>query len=135
MNVALKEKTPNPMSEKLKPAADSKVKPVDINLLIVDDETDFRDSATRYFERVGFRVDSAEDGEEALNVTTNKNFDVVILDIHMPGMSGIEVLQKLMERDPPPKVIMLTGGGTIENAVESIKLGCLRFPDQARQAG
>ena len=100
---------------------------IDIDLLLVDDETDFRESACRYLKRIGFRVDEAEDGEEALNITVNKNFDVVILDIHMPGMSGIEVLKGLMQRESPPKVIMLTGGGTIENAVESIKLGAYDF--------
>lgn len=62
--------------------------PADINLLIVDDEADFRESACRYFARFGFRVDQAEDGEEALNVSVNKKFDVVVLDIHMPGMNG-----------------------------------------------
>lgn len=99
----------------------------DIDLLIVDDEEDFRDSAYRYFKRLGFQVDQAEDGEEALNVSTNRKFDVVVLDIHMPGMSGLQVLQQMMDRDPPPKVIMLTGGGTIENAVESMKLGAYDF--------
>jgi len=98
-----------------------------ISLLVVDDETDFRESACRYFARMGFDVDQAEDGEEAVNVTTNKHFDVVILDIHMPGMNGLEALEKLVEREPPPKVIMLTGGGTIENAVESIKKGAFDF--------
>ncbi len=98
-----------------------------IDLLVVDDEADFRESAARYFARKGFIVDQAEDGEEAINVSTNKKFDVVVLDIHMPGMNGIRVLEKLMERDPPPKVIMLTGGGTIENAVESIKKGAYDF--------
>jgi DNA-binding NtrC family response regulator len=98
-----------------------------IDLLIVDDEADFRESASRYFARMGFHVDQAEDGEEALNVSTNKKFDVVILDIHMPGMNGIRVLEELMKRDPAPKVIMLTGGGTIENAVESIKKGAYDF--------
>ncbi len=100
---------------------------LDIDLLIVDDELDFRESACRYLKRIGFRVDEAEDGEEALNVTVNKKFDVIVLDIHMPGMNGIEVLRKLSERESPPKVIMLTGGGTIENAVESIKLGAYDF--------
>jgi DNA-binding NtrC family response regulator len=98
-----------------------------IDLLIVDDEPDFRESACRYLKRIGFQVEEAEDGEEALNITTNKRFDVVILDIHMPGMNGMEVLEQLMNRDPAPKVIMLTGGGTIENAVESIKLGAYDF--------
>lgn len=98
-----------------------------IELLLVDDEGDFRESACRYLKRLGFSVEEAEDGEEAINITTNKNFDVVILDIHMPGMNGISVLAELMKRNDPPKVIMLTGGGTIENAVESIKLGAYDF--------
>ena len=98
-----------------------------IDLLIVDDETDFRESAGRYFRKTGFNVEEAEDGEEALNVTINKRFDVVVLDIHMPGMNGLAALRELMKRDPPPRVIMLTGGGTIENAVESIKLGAYDF--------
>ena len=98
-----------------------------INLLIVDDEVDFRDQAYHYFKRVGFQVDQAEDGEEALNVATNRRFDVVILDIHMPGMSGITVLEKLMESEPTPKVIMLTGGGTIQHAVDSMKKGAYDF--------
>ncbi len=102
-------------------------KSAEISLLIVDDERDFRESAARYFARLGFRVDQAEDGEEALNVSTNKRFDVVILDIHMPIMDGMRVLEEIMKRDSPPKVIMLTGGGTIENAVESIKKGAYDF--------
>jgi len=98
-----------------------------IDLLIVDDEADFRDQAYNYFRRVGFQVEQAEDGEEALNVSTNRKFDVVVLDIHMPGMSGIQVLEKLMEREPAPKVIMLTGGGTIQHAVDSMKRGAFDF--------
>ncbi|MFT7633906.1 MAG: DNA-binding NtrC family response regulator [Mariniblastus sp.] len=109
-------------SAKKSPSANAR-----LELLIVDDETDFRESACRYLRRTGFQVDEAEDGEEALNLTTNKRFDVIILDIHMPGMSGIEVLRNIMKRESPPKVIMLTGGGTIENAVESIKLGAYDF--------
>ena len=106
--------------------SDSKTN-TNIDLLIVDDEADFRESACRYFARKGFRVDQAEDGEEALNVSTNKKFDVVVLDIHMPGMNGMQALEEFMKRDPAPKVIMLTGGGTIENAVESIKKGAYDF--------
>ena len=98
-----------------------------IRLLVVDDEQDFRESACRYFKRLGFLVDEAEDGEEALNVCVNKFFDVIILDIHMPGMSGIDVLKTLEERDQGEKVIMLTGGGTIEHAVESLKHGAYDF--------
>lgn len=114
------------MSTITKKALD-KINNGDIDLLIVDDEEDFRDSAYKYFKRLGFKVDQAEDGEEALNVSTNRKFDVVVLDIHMPGMSGIGVLEGLMDRDPAPKVIMLTGGGTIENAVDSMKKGAFDF--------
>lgn len=110
---------------KMKP--DAKNQSIDIDLLLVDDEADFRESACRYLKRLGFRVDEAEDGEEALNVSVNKKFDVIVMDIHMPGMSGIDSLRQLMKRESPPKVIMLTGGGTIENAVESIKLGAYDF--------
>ena len=115
------------MSETSKSNSETDSELIDIDLLLVDDETDFRESACRYLKRIGFRVDEAEDGEEAVNITVNKRFDVVILDIHMPGISGIEVLKSLMQRESPPKVIMLTGGGTIENAVESIKLGAYDF--------
>lgn len=118
------EKSPMPKAE---PKSKNNTDQVDIDLLLVDDETDFRESACRYLKRLGFRVDEAEDGEEALNVSLNKKFDVVVMDIHMPGMSGLEALKNLMDREQPPKVIMLTGGGTIENAVESIKLGAYDF--------
>jgi len=117
----------NLMPSKPDDAAKSITDSTNIDLLIVDDEADFRESACRYFARKGFRVDQAEDGEEALNVSTNKKFDVVVLDIHMPVMNGIRVLEELMKRDPAPKVIMLTGGGTISNAVESIKKGAYDF--------
>lgn len=115
------------MSSQSKTETSQANKEIDIDLLIVDDETDFRESACRYLKRLGFRVDEAEDGEEALNVTVNKKFDAVVLDIHMPGINGIEVLKRLQDRNPAPKVIMLTGGGTIENAVESIKFGAYDF--------
>ena len=98
-----------------------------ISLLIVDDEADFRDQAHQFFRRVGFRADQAEDGEEALNLSGSRRFDVVILDIHMPGLSGLDVLKTMMERELPPKVIMLTGGGTIQHAVDSMKLGAYDF--------
>jgi len=121
----------DPVNRKIPQMAEEDARPgsraADIDLLIVDDEADFREPARRYFSRKGFRVDEAGDGEEALNVSTNKTFDVVVLDIHMPGMNGIQVLEHLMQNEPAPKVIMLTGGGTIQNAVESIKKGAYDF--------
>lgn len=99
----------------------------DFNLLLVDDEDDFRETAATYFKKQGFNVETAEDGEEALNVCRNQHFDVAVVDIHMPRMSGIELLASLMEDNPDLKAIMLTGGGTIENAVESMKTGAFDF--------
>lgn len=97
------------------------------SLLLVDDEQDFRETAFSYFRKQGFRVEAAEDAEEAINLSVNQQFDVAIIDIHMPGMSGIELLKKLLKEDASLKAIMLTGGGTIENAVESMKLGAFDF--------
>lgn len=98
-----------------------------ISLLLVDDEADFRETAFTYFKKQGFRVEAAEDGEEAINLSTNQQFDVAVIDIHMPGMSGVDLLKHLLEEDPTLKAIMLTGGGTIENAVESMKTGAFDF--------
>lgn len=98
-----------------------------IGLLLVDDEEDFRETAFAYFRKQGFRVEAAEDGEEAINLSTNQQFDVAVIDIHMPGMSGVDLLSRLLEDDPSLKAIMLTGGGTIENAVESMKKGAYDF--------
>ena len=97
------------------------------NLLLVDDEDDFRETAFSYFKKQGFRVDAAEDGEEAINLSVNRHFDIAIIDIHMPGMSGIQLLEHLMKENPSLKAIMLTGGGTIENAVDSMKTGAFDF--------
>ncbi len=98
-----------------------------VKLLIVDDEEDFRDAASLYFRRLGYQVCSARDGHDACDVAKNQEFDVAVVDIHMPGMSGIELLPRLLEEDHEIQVIMLTGGGTIENAVESMKKGARDF--------
>ena len=84
--------------------------PDSFNLLLVDDEDDFRETAFSYFKKQGFRVDTAEDGEEAINLSVNRHFDIAIVDIHMPGMSGIQLLEHLLKENPNLKAIMLTGG-------------------------
>ena len=117
----------NPQVSSLDSSSMAEKKNNQIDLLIVDDEEDFRDSAFGYFRRLGYRVEQAEDAEEALNLASNKKFDVAVVDIHMPRVSGIQLLEKLIAIDPAPKVIMLTGGGTIENAVESMKKGAYDF--------
>lgn len=98
-----------------------------VKLLIVDDEEDFREAAGLYFRKLGYNVLVAENGLRAIEYSKNQSFDVAVVDIHMPGMSGIELLSHLRDEDSDIQVIMLTGGGTIENAVESMKKGARDF--------
>src|SRR6056297_585147 len=92
-----------------------------ISVLIVEDEDDFRDASSRWMLRKGHHVASAASGAEALGVCQRQHFDVGIFDMNMPGMSGIELLQRLREIDVEMEVIILTGQGTIESAVEAMK--------------
>ena len=98
-----------------------------VSLLIVDDEEDFREAASSYFDNRGYPVVMAEDGIHAMDAIENTSFDVAVVDIHMPEMNGLQLLSKIRESDNEIQVIMLTGGGTIENAVESMKNGAYDF--------
>lgn len=98
-----------------------------IQLLVVDDEEDFRDAASSYFQKLGYRVFAARDGNEALELVNAQAIDVAVVDIHMPNMTGLELLRELRKQESEIQVIMLTGGGTIENAVESMKQGGFDF--------
>ncbi len=101
--------------------------PTKIDLLLVDDDPDFRETVARRFMRRGFRVQEATHGEQALQLASLRQFDVVVLDMVMPGMSGIQVLEQLKLMHPESEVIMLTGQGTIETAVQAMKLGAYDF--------
>ena len=99
----------------------------DVDLLLVDDEADFRDSAEHYFLRRGYRVDAAENGDQALAAMNKKQFDVAVVDVHMPEMDGVKLLGRLRENDPDLQVIMLTGGATVPTAVASLKAGAVDY--------
>jgi DNA-binding NtrC family response regulator len=101
--------------------------PKQIDLLLVDDDADFREVAARRFQRSGYQTQPAADGEEALTLAERRHFDVAILDMRMPGMSGLEVLEKLRQSNPECEFIMLTGEGTIETAVKAMKLGAFDY--------
>jgi DNA-binding NtrC family response regulator len=75
----------------------------------------------------GLDVDTAHDGKQALEKTTKKRYDAIVLDLAMPGMSGMEVLEKLLKEDPDRQIILLSGQGTVQTAVEATKLGALDF--------
>ena len=94
-----------------------------MNILIVEDEADFRDASTQWMRRKGHKVAAAAGGAEAISLCERQQFDVGIFDMNMPGMSGIELLQRIRESDIDMEVIILTGQGTIESAVEAMKIG------------
>jgi len=97
--------------------------PSKIELLIADDDADFRGSAARRFRRRGFNVQEAGSGNEALEFLNQRNFDVALLDMMMPGLSGIEVLDRIAGEPRDVEVILLTAQGTIDSAVKAMKLG------------
>lgn len=101
--------------------------PQQIDLLLVDDDADFRETVARRFVRRGFQVQEATHGQQALQLAERRQFDVVILDMVMPGLSGIQVLEQLKLMHPECEVILLTGQGTIEAAVQAMKLGAYDF--------
>lgn len=100
---------------------------VPIDLLLVDDEPDFLEPACRFFNRQGYRVVAAASAEQALAVQGSQHFHVAIIDKNMPGMNGLELLSRLTAEDAELKVIVLTGGGSIDSAVEAMKRGAVDY--------
>ncbi|MFH1241385.1 MAG: response regulator [Pseudomonadota bacterium] len=96
-------------------------------ILIVDDERDFVEMLSLRLQEVGEKVTPAYSGKECLEKLETNDFDVIILDIKMPGMDGIETLREIKKRFPLVEVIMLTGHGTTETAVEGMKLGAFDY--------
>ncbi len=96
-------------------------------ILIVDDEKSVRESLTMILEYEGYEVAFAENGREALDRAAALDPDLVLLDVKMPGMDGIEVLEKLKTKNVETPVIMISGHGTVETAVEATRLGAFDF--------
>jgi len=96
-------------------------------ILVIDDEKAIRNTLKEILEFEGNQVDLAEDGPMGLELFENKSFDVVLCDIKMPQMDGIEVLDKLIEKNHEVPVIMISGHGNIDTAVEAIKKGAYDF--------
>ncbi|HMM28666.1 MAG: response regulator transcription factor [Chloroflexota bacterium] len=92
-------------------------------ILVVDDEGAIRYSITKTLQRVGYHVEAAASGEEALEMMKNQDYDVVLTDIRMPGLTGVELLSKIKEQAPDAVVILLTGYASLETAIESLRLG------------
>lgn len=97
------------------------------HILVVDDELVVRDSLKEWLVDEGFSVDMAESGEQALQKLGTEAFHLMLTDIKMPGMDGVELLQQAKERYPDLTVVMMTAYATVETAVEAMKIGALDY--------
>ena len=98
-----------------------------IKVLIADDEVDFANTLADRLELRGFSVTPVFSGETALSIIKEIDFDVIVLDVMMPEINGIDLLKEIKQLKPLTQVIMLTGQGTIDNAIKGMKLGAFDF--------
>jgi DNA-binding NtrC family response regulator len=96
-------------------------------ILVIDDEPIIRVSCQRSLGSEGYEVKSASSGKEGIDLLAKEAFNLVLLDIKMPDMDGIEVLKKIKNTWPETKIIMITGYSTVETAVKTLKLGALNY--------
>lgn len=99
----------------------------DFRVLVVDDEDDFRETLVKRLQRRNLDVTGAESGEKALQLIDKYLYDVVILDVKMPGIDGIETLREIKNRKPLIEVLMLTGHASVESGIEGMKLGAFDY--------
>ena len=93
------------------------------SILVIDDEAAIRESLEVLLTLEGFGIRTAIDGEQGLRILEQENFDLVLLDLALPGQSGLELLPQIKERQPEMPVIMITAYGTVDNVVEAIRAG------------
>ena len=98
-----------------------------ISILVVDDDEILRQRLEKAFARRGFHVRTAHDFDSAISVATEFQPDRAVLDLKMPGRSGLELLSELLRVSPHTKAVILTGYGSITNAVEAVKLGAINY--------
>jgi len=96
-------------------------------VLLVDDEKDFVEALSQRLEVRDFEVTTALSGDDALTRIKDLDFDVVILDVQMPGKDGIETFKEIKNLKPLVEIIMLTGHATVETAIEGMKLGAYDY--------
>ena len=96
-------------------------------ILIVDDELIMRESLAGWLERDGYYVEKSASGEEALEILKDSHFDILLVDIKMEGMSGLDVLKQVKESDPDVTVVMITAYGSISTAIEAMKNGAYDY--------
>jgi len=97
------------------------------NILVVDDEMGIREGCKRALSEEGYAVDAAEDGQAGLQKVNEKNYDLILVDLMMPGVGGMDLIKRIHHRDPEIITVVITGNATIETAVEATKLGAYDY--------
>src|ERR1039458_8810815 len=100
------------------------------HILIVDDEAGIRESLRGILEDEGYKISVSPSGEDCLELLRKSSFDLILLDVWLTGIDGLEVLERIREMEDPPEVIMISGHGTIETAVRATKLGAYDFAEK-----
>jgi two-component system, OmpR family, response regulator len=96
-------------------------------ILLVDDEVAFTSNMSKILSRRGYDVSSVNDGESAIKAIEDEEYDVVILDLRMPGMDGIATLRVMKTKRPLMEVIILTGHGSVESGIRGMNLGAFDY--------
>ncbi len=96
-------------------------------VLLVDDEADFLATLAERLETRGMKVNTATSGEDAVAKVESQSFDLIILDLAMPGIDGLETLKRIKAKQPDAEIIMLSGQGSIRTSIEAMKLGAEDF--------
>ena len=104
-------------------------------LLLVDDEIPFVANLLKLLSHRGYEVSTAHDGDSALRIVQEREFDVVILDQNMPGKDGITVLKELKKKQPHLEVVILTGYGNVDMALKGFELGIYDYTSKPIQLG
>jgi DNA-binding NtrC family response regulator len=97
------------------------------NVLLVDDEAEFLETLMKRMRKRNVKVSAAGTGEQALEHLEREPVDVVVLDVKMPGMDGIEALRQIKKRHPLVEVIMLTGHASVEVAIQGMEIGAFDY--------
>src|SRR3984957_21203869 len=100
------------------------------HILIVDEESGIRESLRGILEDEGSKTSVSPSGEDCLELLRKTSFDLILLDVWLTGIDGLEVLEKIREMEDPPEVIMISGHGTIETAGRATKLGAYDFSEK-----
>jgi DNA-binding NtrC family response regulator len=99
-------------------------------VLLVDDEEDFLSTLSERLETRGLKVTTAASGEQALAKTDKESFDLIVLDLAMPGLDGLETLKRIKAKQPEAEIIILSGQGSIKTSIEAMKAGAEDFMEK-----